>query len=152
LYGQRLLRASCCLLPILAVTCATQSKALKPDDPLVGTWINEDYDKLEKGWIAKAVVSSDLRELDYTHIADAQPMQECRHVLEEMWVDAEGNHWYKLRTTMWAYPSGAGKVEGYSLTRINSAGTIFEGVFAQYGYPPTVDPLGPSYGIMYQHK
>ncbi|MBE3065794.1 MAG: hypothetical protein IMZ69_12360 [Spirochaetes bacterium] len=68
----------------------------------------------------------------------------------EKWVDAEGNHWYKIRVTNWACPSKAGLVEGFMLVRISASGKILEGVFSQTGYPTEVSSLGSKYGISYK--
>ena len=127
---------------------------LSADEPLFGTWVNEEYDKLERFEEARSVVYPDGRQLDYEHIADTVPVWENQLRIEETWVDASGNHWYRIRWTSWLYPSGAGKVEGYSLDRISQGGTVIEGVSAQYGYPEPeqLAPLGPNYGIMYKQR
>jgi hypothetical protein len=80
---------------ILALGCQTTPKpaVVGADDPLFGTWINEEYDKSDRSMTARAVVSPDGRELNYEHIADTVPAFENQLRIEETWIDASGNHW-----------------------------------------------------------
>jgi hypothetical protein len=141
----------CCLLPVLAVFGTAQSLPLAKDDPFFGTWVNEDYDTSELFEIGKFVIMPDGHEFDYRHIADAQPVQECWFTVEKTWVEA-GSRRYRARFVCWTYPSRAGKNEGFMCARISADGSTFECVFAQYGYPDEIAPLGPGYGIAYRQK
>ena len=40
--GRMLAIGLCCLLPLLALGCASGAAVVKADDPLFGTWINEE--------------------------------------------------------------------------------------------------------------
>lgn len=139
-----------CLVPILALSAQAKTAVLPPDDPLFGTWVNEEYDQAiargENG-VSKIVIYSDGRELCYRRIADAEPIREWFQSYEETWVDAEGSHWYKINETGWMYPSRAAKSQGFWFCKVGSGGTVLEGVWAQYGYPEDVSPTGPSYGM-----
>jgi hypothetical protein len=86
----------CCLLPLFVAVCATRPAALKPDDPLFGTWVNEEYEKLGRRGGGKAVLFADGRQLDYVYIADTEPIGESRNTIEKVWVDSGGNHWYRI--------------------------------------------------------
>jgi beta-lactamase regulating signal transducer with metallopeptidase domain len=141
-----------CALPILVLGAQTHPGAVGPEDPLFGTWSNTEYDQAGRYCNAKAVLTPDGRDLEYQHIADSQPVWECRNKFQETWVDAEGNHWYKIRWEGWLVPSGAGRKEGYWLARVSGGGTILEGVCAEYGYPPALSTQGPCYGILYKRQ
>ncbi len=145
--------ALCCLAPVLAVFGAAGSSGLPADDPLFGTWVNEQYDASPPhlSCIARAVITADGHELDYRLISDTEPLSEWWNTVEQAWVEA-GVHWYRIRTVGWAYPSRAGKVEGYSVTRVSADGSTLESVWAQYGYPDSLGSLGPGYGIMYRQR
>jgi hypothetical protein len=77
-------------------------------------------------------------------------VNEGMNVFEDSWVDAEGNYYYKVRSSGWIYPSRAGFWEVFSLWRVSASGTVFEGVFAQVGYPTEASTLGSGYGIYYK--
>jgi beta-lactamase regulating signal transducer with metallopeptidase domain len=141
----------CCLAPLLVLTGAAQPVSLRPDDPYIGTWINEENDRSERMTTAKAVVTPDGQQRDYTRLVDAEPLSEHVNTFEDLWVDRAGNRWYKIRVVRKAYPSGAGRIEGYVLMRINAAGSVMESAFAQSGYPTVLDPvMSPSYSIYYR--
>ena len=143
----------CCLAPLLALTGAAQPVRLGPDDPYIGTWINEENDRSVRMETSKAVITIDGRQRDYTRLVDAEPVSEHLNTFEDLWIDRAGNRWYKIRVVRQAYPSGAGRITGYVLMRINAAGTVMESAFAQLGYPTVLDPvMSPSYTIYYRQQ
>ncbi len=143
----------CCLMPVLAVTCATSPVVLEEGDPIFGTWVNEEYDQSARSsFYGRVVVFPDGHEFDYKHIIDTEPVWENWLTFEKVWIDEAGNHWYKINFVGWVYPSGAGKEEGFSLLRISADGRTSESVMAQYGYPDDITPLGPSYRTMHKQK
>jgi hypothetical protein len=144
----------CCLLPLLALGCATRAAVVKADDPLFGTWINEEYGGISKGTEAqKCVIFSDGRELDYQTMSDADPEWEGRFTIEEKWVDEEGNHWYKTSWTANYYPYRKEESwKGFGLMRVNASGTILEGVSAEAGYPEELSVIGGAYGVYYRQE
>jgi beta-lactamase regulating signal transducer with metallopeptidase domain len=137
----------CCLVPLLAVTCATGPKAaVRPDDPLFGTWVNAKYEG-NADFSAKMVMSPDGRELDYDRIASTEPEWEGNFNIEETWIDAEGNHWHKGRGTWWdPTAKHMGQADWYFVHKINPSGTVLESVSSQTGYPEEMGPLGGFYG------
>jgi hypothetical protein len=145
--------ALCFLLPLLALGCATGAVVVKADDPLFGTWINEEYGGVSKSSPQKCVIFSAGRELDYKTMSDAQPEWEGRFTIEKAWVDEEGNHWYKTRWTGNYFPYRIEESwKGFGLTRINNSGTIMESVSAEAGYPEELSVLGGAYGIYYRQE
>jgi len=140
----------CCLVALAVVGCATRPFTVKPDDPLYGTWINEEKDK--EGGGAKIILFPDGRESAYPHIADVQPAYEGRYTMEESWIDRQGNRWYKRKGTFWPHAGGTA-TEEYELIRINREGTVMEWATAGYGYPDKVEPVNsPNYRIWYRGK
>jgi hypothetical protein len=138
---------------LILTSCATSPAALEEDDPLFGTWINEEYDQSTRSDLySKIIVYPDGHEFDYKHIGDSEPVWEAWYTVEKAWIDEEENHWYKLQYVGWAYPSGVGKEEWFLMIRISTDGNTYESVMAQYGYPDDVTPLGPSFRIMQKFK
>lgn len=62
-----------CLIFLFAIGCATRPVAVKPDDPLFGTWVNDQHEKPGSPFFARKVISPDGRELNYDFIADSEP-------------------------------------------------------------------------------
>jgi len=137
----------CCLAPVLAVFGQAQSQALPRGDPLFGTWVNLEYDRGDRFYCAKVIIEPDGRERDYRHITDTRPACECWNTVESTWVDAAGQHWYQSRLV-----STTGSFYGFVLGRVSSDGGTFETVFAQYGYPQDIDPLGSCYEVAYRQE
>jgi len=142
----------CCLAALAVVGCATRPFVVKPDDPLYGTWISTAVDEGKERGFAKISLFADGRRLFYYHIAEPEPAYEGTYVLEEAWIDRQGNRWYKAKGAFWPKAGGA-KTEEFKLYRIDPKGTVLESSSAGYGYPSTVEPLtSPFYGIWYQQK
>ena len=142
------------LMPALAGICQSQVVGIKGDDPWFGTWVNEKYDKDASGRSGhgKSIILPDGHSFDYAHTTDNVPAYENWIVVEKAWVDDQGRRWYRCKTVTMVYPGKGSKTEGYGLNRISADGTTIEGVWAQYGYPEDVWPLGPMYGIQYRQK
>lgn len=143
----------CCLAALAVVGCATRPFTVKPNDPLYGTWINEEWGKKGEGMgFAKITLFADGRRLFYDDTADTEPAYEGTYVLEEAWIDRQGNRWYKAKGAFWPKAGGA-KTEEFKLCKVNREGTTLESSSAGYGYPSTVEPLtSPFYGIWYRQK
>lgn len=134
----------CCLLPLLAVTCATKPYAAQADEPLYGTWVNEEYANL--GLVrrnvsdVKYVFTDGGKFFPYTSMSDAEPTFEGRLSFDEKWTDNQGNVYYKAVQTWRWYPYDEGKpfppgsVHNV-LYRINVAGNTLETVCNQLKYP-----------------
>jgi len=136
----------CCMVPLLAVTCATSPAAAKPDDSFYGTWVNKEYEG-RADLSAKLVNYPGGKTLNYTHLADSEPSEEAKYTFTEAWTDADGNHWYKARWTS-SYPSTPQKTEfkGFSLIRTNTSGSVYEEVWSLAGYPKEMSSIGGTYG------
>jgi beta-lactamase regulating signal transducer with metallopeptidase domain len=138
----------CCLVPILAITAQTKQPVVENTDMLFGTWINPDGATQEMG--AKVVFFPEYRELWYIRPSDSTPSMETRSVIEETWIDADGNFWYKGRHEGDYYPSKKAAWNCYWLIKINASGTTLEFVEAGADYPEEMSPIGGSYNIYYK--
>jgi beta-lactamase regulating signal transducer with metallopeptidase domain len=143
-----------CLVPLLAVTGSTRPMVVKLEEPIVGTWINPEYEG-PKGLAAKSVVYPDGKQLDYQKISDAVPTWEYQLEVEEKWTDPQGNRWYKVRWEGWYFGSVKPSFtecawKGCTVVRINPAGTVSESVGAELGYPKEFSPVGGAYSISYR--
>ena len=138
----------CCLVPILAITAQTKQPVVENTDKLFGTWINPDGATQEMG--AKVVFFPEYRELWYIRPSDSTPNMETRSVIEETWIDADGNFWYKGRHEGDYYPSKKAAWNCYWLIKINASGTTLEFVEAGADYPEEMSPIGGSYNIYYK--
>ncbi len=146
----------CCLVPLLAVTGSTRSSEVRLDEPFLGSWINPEYEG-PNSLTSRFVIYPDGKQLEYLKIRDIEPVWESMLTVEEKWIDRQGNHWYKVHGTGDRYGHPISIVnecggEGYSLVRINAAGTVLEGVSAQAGYPEEFSEIGGSHGIYYRQE
>jgi len=89
--------------------------------PLVGTWVNPEYNPTRKG--PKAVYLADGTGESYPTTYAAEPSMVWTYTVEDAWLDVEGAHWYKivavkiqtLENRFW-----------YLLIRISPDGTTYE--------------------------
>ncbi len=136
-----------CLLPALLLAASTRPADLGPQDPLFGTWINEEYDRSDRFLCAKVVFSPDGRKLNYRHIADAEPCLEINCSTAALWIGSGGDRSYKLRLVAWLPSSGTARAEGFALCRIGRGGNILECAAAQRGYPLELSSAEPDYRV-----
>jgi len=140
------------LLPLLVMACAGGPPVIKTDDPLFGTWVNAEYEVLGRTGGAKAVIYADGRELEYVYIADTEPVLEIEFRIERAWIDAQGNHWYRIHHISRPLPARTPEWEGFALNKVSAGGGVLEGVWNRFDYPTEIAPADPSYGILYKQK
>ncbi len=114
-----------------------QFRLPKLDEPIYGTWINQDekYRNLhafEQKWIFYDWGCWEA----YKKLSDVQYWRGT-YILVEKWEDADTNVWYK---TLWL---SAGTAYQYSLARIGSDGKTLETFFSFFDFPNESD-LNPS--------
>jgi len=89
--------------------------------PLVGTWVNPEYNPTRK--TPKFVYKTDGIVEEYATTYTTEPSYVITYTVEEAWQDAEGAYWYKVIAT---------KIETqenrfwYLLIRISPDGTTYE--------------------------
>jgi beta-lactamase regulating signal transducer with metallopeptidase domain len=127
-----------CLLPLMTVTCATKPPLVKQDDLLFGTWVNPTYEgQAERP--GKWILFPDGSELDYHRRADTEPYLERRNVIQEAWIEANGDRAYKVR-----WPGD--EVEVWTISKIHG-GRGSKMVITVLTQPP---PEGQGYGIYFR--
>ncbi len=148
----RTLAVCLCCLPAFTLGCITRPAAIKPDDPLFGTWVNEEYNQAGQSRFPKSVMLPDGSELSYEHIADSEPVAESQNTIEKTWIDARGDHWYKIHHIRRFYSTPELIWERFTLSRVSAGGTILESFDGRYEYPKELRPLDPEYSIRYKQK
>lgn len=140
----------CCLAPVVAIFASAQSQPLAKNDPLFGTWVNRDNVRTLQG--QKFSITPDGHELDYCGVSDAKPYGDCWDTVEKKWVDSAGRHRCRYKVVKHCSPDAGGSFEGFGVARVSLDGGTIETVFAQYGYPEDVTPLGSYYTIAYRQR
>lgn len=125
------------VMPVLALSAQTRPLLLQPTDPLFGTWVNAAYEGNVRGVAAKAVISADGTELDYRKVADSEPFAAGAFRFEAVWIDANGDHWYKMVWVGDDYPMPLDKprFKLYVLLRVNAAGNLLDSITGDKAYP-----------------
>ena len=77
-------------------------------------------------------------------LTDKEPDTESKLKIEKKWRDKEGNYWYALSWTGWYYghleeSDPAYNNKGYSLIKVNAAGTTIESIQAESRIPDEED-------------
>jgi hypothetical protein len=98
---------------------------------------------------AKVVFFADGREQEYLKTADVEPFAAGNINHEVVWIDAEGNHWYKM---VWAgdyhpRPQKEARFKWYVLAKVDAASNHLTIIWGQDTYPKDfkdVTPLGVS--------
>jgi hypothetical protein len=141
-----------CLISLFAAGCAIRPAAIGPDDPLFGTWVNERHDMPGNPFFAKKVISPDGQELDFDHLADTEPSRECRNTIEKVWIDARGNHWYRIHVIGWQYTDRELKMERFALCRVDARGAVLEQLNAKFDYPKELSTSDVNYAVYYKSE
>jgi bla regulator protein blaR1 len=144
-----------CATPVLVLSAQARPLLLHPTDPLFASWVNPSFDNAVIEVTARMVLSADGSEKDYRKVADSEPFSTGTFALEAVWIDEEGNRWYKM---LWAgdyYPLRTEKPR-YSwryLVRVNAAGDkldITPGT--ETVYPRDLDDSQPRFGARKQYR
>jgi hypothetical protein len=104
--------------------------------PLVGAWINKDYDISGK-FSAKVVYGGDGSLKTYRHLSDTSAAADLTFTVEESWTE-KGIRWFKVKI-----PFGSGTM--YEIDKLTEGGNTYESVFGTDKYPLSFDPKSPSY-------
>lgn len=132
--------------PLLIASCTStpsvEINSLAEDEPLIGTWINQ-----EPGRGSKAVFTPDGKVFYYFNATDEEPDMEARYTIQELWTDDEGYHYYKVLEKWTDFPYNELKaVNWYKLYMIHPSGDVFEGNWSRSKYPEEISP-----GMDYYH-
>ncbi len=119
---------------------------------MFGTWVNERHDTPGNPFFAKRELFADGRELDYDFLTDTEPARESRNTVDKAWIDAEGNHWYRIHTIGWEYGNPELKLERFGLVKLDASGNFLEQLNFKFDYPQVMDPADVNYAAYYRHK
>jgi hypothetical protein len=109
-----------------------------------GTWVNEDY--LGGAYYQQKIINySDGRWELYDFIPDKEYDFYGKYTMDDMWVDSNGDIWFKAR---WEF-----LVHGYKyflLGKISNSVTVLEIVYQESRYPTEINPIEGMYNIRYR--
>ena len=109
-----------------------------------GTWVNTDYSGMLY-WQQKVVFYPDGRWEEYNFITDDQPDHYGKYTMDDMWVDSNGDIWFKAR---WEF-----LVQIYFLLgKISNSVTVLEIVYQESRYPTEISPIEGMYNIRYRQE
>jgi len=130
------------LLLVVSVSFAEDKISI---DPMVGTWINTDYDKIDK-W-GKFIIKPDFTIEAFDDPARKPLPATFTFTVNESWSDAEGNIYYKVTIKR----PGYGRIT-YELWKLHSSQTVFEWMGGSYAveHPKEIKPGHASYNIHYR--
>jgi hypothetical protein len=83
-------------VPLLADDKIYKFRIPEKDEPIYGTWINEEYTGENYLYAQKWTFLSWGYEKEYLKVEDADVSYECTFILVEKRIDDAGNTWYKV--------------------------------------------------------
>jgi hypothetical protein len=113
-------------------------------DPVVGTWVNTDYDKISK-WGKIIIIPDFTREIFWDPTRKELP-ETYTFIVDESWSDTEGNIYYTLTVkTAWGLIT-------YELWKLDSSQKVLESMAGAYRveHPKAIKPGHASYNIHYR--
>ena len=106
-----------------------------------GTWANEDY--LGMMYQRQKIINyADGRWEEYTLITDDEYHHYGKYIMDDMWVDSNGDIWFKARRECLVHGS-----KYFLLGKISKSGTVLENVFQKSRYPTDISPIEGLYYI-----
>jgi hypothetical protein len=115
-------------------------------DPVVGTWVNPDYDKISK--LGKIIIKPDFTREAFWDPTRKELPETYTFIVDESWSDAEGNIYYKLTfKTSWGLIT-------YELWKLDSSQKALESMAGAYRveHPKAIKPGHASYNIHYRQE
>jgi len=141
----------CCLLPMLAVTCATAPGA--GAERLHGAWTNTEY--FGTYWTHTFVIYPDERWTWYDRTDTDSPTGESRYVIDRKWTDPQGNRWYWLtaRSSYAPYNEEVARATlSYLLAKIDPQGDRLEIETSLMTWPESFGALGNFHYVYYRKR
>jgi hypothetical protein len=109
-----------------------------------GTWVNEDYSGVGD-FEQKLVLYPDGRWETYLLLTDDQRRCYGKYTMDAMWVDSNGDVWFKSRWECFVC-----KWKFFVLGKISNSGTVSEHVSQGSRYPTEISPIEGLYNIRYR--
>ena len=143
-----------CAAPILALTAQARPLLLQRTDPLFGTWVNSAYEGNVCGVAAKSVFFADGSTFDYYKISDSKPFSAGNCAFESVWIDEEGNHWYRIGWVGDDFPRPLKepRFKLHVLARVNAAGNWLDTIAGQYRYSENFKDVVCGVPLQYQRQ
>ena len=131
------------MVAVLIVSCATKPYVPTEDEPLYGTWVNEEG--------GMTIYYPDGTGKSYAKKSDPEPLRECRFIIEEKWTDREGNIYYHVLAKWSLRPYDESRTgKWYVSIKIQPSGNIMESVGYQGTQYEEIRPGDPRYTIRYR--
>ena len=115
-----------------------------PIEPLYGTWVNPDYNKVPE-FPAKITLRPDGSFTKYGNTDITEGMEGTFTIIDS-WMDSDGNKYYKVE---WL-GGFIGKTEYHHLWRLNETDTVWESNWSTAEYPTEIDPEQSRYRVHYR--
>ena len=142
---------------VMVLGCASQQYMPKADEPIYGTWENEDYlAHTSEFWSeSQQVVIRPGGECEMSRLlgqADVGSKMDIVYSITSKWADDAGAIWYQQLWT--AYFEYGGKLQEHSrfyvLSRISDSGKKLELIKASDDYPAEMDSESVEYRVFYR--
>jgi len=140
-----------CLMPLLAVACASGPAAVTGTEKLHGTWANKEY--FGTYWTHTFVLHPDGRDVLFQKTDVDSPTEEGRYAVDRKWTGSDGSTWYHVTWRTSYTPYNAEVAESnkvYSLLRIDSQGNTMEIEDSKMTWPAEFGALGGTHFIYYR--
>jgi hypothetical protein len=141
----------CCLLPLLAITCASAPSTGAGVEKLHGKWMNKEY--FGSYWTHTFVMYPGGKEIWFTRTDLDSPTGEGRFSIDKAWVDAEGNGWWHItwKDSYMPYNEDvANATKSYSLVKLTPAGDSMEIETSAMTWPEKFGSLGSHHFMYYK--
>ena len=143
----------CTTILLILANCITIQKANFTIEDLSGTWINEEYNPIDKVHNPKEVVTADGVVKTYEKLADKEIKSTYKLSIVESWYDENGDIWFKC---VWERIGLVAEVAPtntyYDLNKLSSSGTVWERCSSAVDYPTELSQLEGSYSTHYRQK
>jgi hypothetical protein len=134
---------------VLIIGCATKPYLSTDDEPLYGTWVNEEYEGYIEG--SMFIYYPDGKGLSYGRKTDPEPRWEWRLTIEDKWTDQEGNINYKVFAKLGDRPYQESLADPMRISiKVNPSGDVMEFVAYEGTKYIEVRPSDPRYMILYR--
>jgi hypothetical protein len=140
-----------CILFALMIGCASTPIAGKDQEPIFGTWANNEY--MSGYWVWRFIYQPNGQVLTWSNgkLADQPNNYEGRFTIDKKWVDSEGNTWYRSAEKVCIAPYSEGKaIKEYGLIKVRVAGSVLEGEWSTVDFPKEFGALGNQHFLFYR--
>jgi hypothetical protein len=140
-----------CILFALMIGCASTPRVGKGQEPIFGTWVNNEY---KSGyWIWRFIYQPNGQSLTWSNgqPADQPNNYEGRFTIDKKWVDSEGNTWYRWAEKGCLAPYSEEKANmDYGLIKVRVEGNVLEGEWSTVDSPSEFGARGSQHFIFYR--